>query len=319
MGKGIPPFSHPLTATVDKLGRRIVPKPVFLLYNFTRTDIKTIVIPQAFFGIASALSGPPLTSSSSSTLTILSQTPLVLLWLWLNLLVFTLANQRLPSSIIEDTCNKPWRNIPSGHITPDSTRRLLLAVMLISWALSMALNAWTEFAALAVLIWMYNDLGGAEEHYLVRNVNNALGYFFFGLGALRVAAADAGTDLEPMAYVWSALIAAAVATTIQVQDLQDQEGDEARGRRTLPLVMGDSFCRWSVAISVLFWSTACPFFWNSGYAGYGATVAVGGIVAGRTLLIRGEPKKDERTFAVWCGWLALLYLLPVGKRYALLG
>jgi 4-hydroxybenzoate polyprenyltransferase len=175
---------------------------------------------------------------------------------------------------------------------------------------------------------MYNDLGGAEENFLVRNVNNALGYFFFGLGALRIAAAggnNADSDLQgqssfgPLAYVWTGLVAAAVATTIQVQDLQDQEGDQARGRRTFPLVMGDAVCRWSVAISVLVWSMACPFFWNSGPAGYIALVVVGSIIAGRVLLIRGEPKQDERTFAAWCGWLALLYLLPVGKRYGLLG
>jgi 4-hydroxybenzoate polyprenyltransferase len=309
------------TNTADNIRQSTTSNLAFLLYNFTRTDIKTVVIPQAVFGLAGALCGPPVTAGSSSPPVLLSRVPLVVLWLWLNLLVFTLANQRLPSSIIEDSHNKPWRNIPSGYITVESTRRLLLVVLLVSWALSTALGTWTEFAALGVLIWMYNDLGGAEEHFLVRNVNNALGYFFYGLGALRIAATggiDTGSSFSPVAYWWSGIVAAAIATTIQVQDLQDQEGDRARGRRTFPLVLGDSVCRWSVAISVIAWSMACPFFWELGFLGYAATVSVGSIIAARVLLLRGEPRWDERTFAVWCAWLGLLYLLPVGKRYGLL-
>lgn len=295
------------------------------LHNFTRTDIKTIVIPQTLFGVFSALSGPPLTTAnpSPSSLAVFSRIPLILLWTWLNLLVFTLANQRLPSSVLEDALNKPWRNIPSGRVSPHQARSWLLRAVLAAWLLSALLGCWAEFAALAVLTWVYNDLGGANnEHFLFRNVNNALGYVFFGLGALRIATATDGWsgltkgpgtwDGTATAYVWTGMLGGVVASSIQVQDLQDQEGDRASGRQTLPLVVGDSACRRSVAAVVAAWSVACPAFWELQVAGFVSTLTLGGLVIGRVLCFR-NPVADEKTFAAWCAWLALLYLLPLLK------
>ena len=70
---------------------------------------------------------------------------------------------------------------------------------------------------------------------------------------------------------------------------------------------------------VAVWSIVCPWFWELGYPGYVTTAAVGGFIVARVLGLREKPQDDERTFAAWCAWLGLLYLLPMGKRYGWLG
>ena len=57
----------------------------------------------------------------------------MLLWTWLNTLVFVLANQRLPDAVTEDALNKPWRPIPAGRITMARTRRLLIVAVPLSY------------------------------------------------------------------------------------------------------------------------------------------------------------------------------------------
>lgn len=337
MTKVIPPEPNPLpheqTRQETASLRATVLYHLAILHNFTRTDIKTIVIPQTLFAVFSALSGPPLTIATTtanippSLLAVLCRIPLILLWTWLNLLVFTLANQRLPSSIIEDAVNKPWRNIPSGRVSPDQAKRLLLRAVLAAGLLSFLLSCWYEFTTLTVLVWVYNDLGGADsEHYLIRNANNALGYVFFGLGALRIATTvtvvggrrptkyEGDGYITTTAYVWTGILAGVVASSIQVQDLQDQEGDRRRGRQTLPLMIGDSACRWSVAGAVVVWSVACPAFWALRMAEFAMAMMMGAIVAGRVLFYRNVTA-DQRTFTTWCVWLTMLYLLPLLKSY----
>lgn len=170
-----------------------------------------------------------------------------------------------------------------------------------------------ESMALMGLTWMYNDLGGGEEHFLVRNLNNALGYVFFALGSLRIATGWPEFDLVPTAYVWTAMMGTVVTSTIQIQDLQDQEGDKARERRTLPLMIGDVPTRWLTAVVVMMWSLVCPAYWRLSLDGIMVPFGFGCIVAGRVLCFRSV-KADEGTFGAWCAWLASLYVLPLLKK-----
>ena len=90
---------------------------------------------------------------------------------------------------------------------------------------------------------MYNDLGCAEEHFASRNLVIAAAYTLYGNGALRIACGYKGATVIWRAYAWEAIIAGVIFTTMQVQDLKDQEGDRTRDRRTAPLVLGDSWSR----------------------------------------------------------------------------
>jgi hypothetical protein len=80
--------------------------------------------------------------------TTLSHISHVVCWLWLNLSLLCIANQRLPASI-----------------------------------------------ALIIINWMYNDLGGANENYLIRNFFNAMGFLAFQVGATKVACGAASQSM----------------------------------------------------------------------------------------------------------------------------
>lgn len=72
------------------------------------------------------------------------------------------------------------------------------------------------------LNWMYNDLGGADECYIIRNLIISVAYACYGSGALRITG---GGDFvwSSMTYQWIAMASAVIFTLMQVQDLKDQE------------------------------------------------------------------------------------------------
>ena len=268
------------------------------------------------FGIFSALSGPVLTTNSApQLLTILSRLPLVILWNWINVLIFDLANQRLPGSVLEDSINKPWRPLPSGRITAAQARRLLLAVLPVAFILTLYLGGMEETVAMMVLTWMYNDLGGADENYLIRNVINAFGFMCYSSGATLVACGFGEHQLNRTAYQWLAMIGGIVFSTLQMQDMSDQEGDQARGRGTVPLVLGDGPARWTIIVPVMLWSFLCPLFWALHPYAFVAPVAAGGVVSLRLLLWR-TVESDKLTWKFWNVWISCVYFLPLIKYHA---
>ncbi len=84
---------------------------------------------------------------------------------------------------------------------------------------------------------MYNDLDAANEHYLIRNLINAVAHAAYSSGSARVA--SGAENLNARGWIWLGIVGCVIFSTLQVQDLKDQEGDRARGRSTVPLVWGD--------------------------------------------------------------------------------
>lgn len=103
------------------------------MYLFLCSDFKIIVVPQTVVGCSQALASSIVFASSPSTIyDVLCRIPLLASWLALTTITFNVANQRLPASILEDPINKPWRPMPSGRLSPDGARCLLLALVPIS-------------------------------------------------------------------------------------------------------------------------------------------------------------------------------------------
>jgi 4-hydroxybenzoate polyprenyltransferase len=291
------------------------------LYLFPCNDIPTMITPVTFLGVSGALSGrfyPADTTEAFAS--IISRIPKTFLWVWLNVLLFSISNQRNEESILEDSINKPWRPLPSGRISASQARRLLLmgvpALILIC---TFYVGAPEETILCLLLTWMYNDLGGANEHFLVRNGINSMAYFAYGLGALRVAG-NVGVDaIQAGAFQWLGIISGIILTTMQVQDLKDQEGDRAINRSTAPLYLGDGVSRWTVAVGVLVWSFVSPWYWCLGVDGFAKApvfaipILLGSMVAGRVLLWR-DPKADELTYKGWSIWLMSIFFSPVLAR-----
>ncbi|MCJ1292808.1 hypothetical protein MMC34_004361 [Xylographa carneopallida] len=281
------------------------------LWLFTVSEHSTIVYPWTAFGIFSALAGPALTTNEAPVLwEILFRFPQTLLWMWMNILAFTISNQRLPNSVLEDSVNKPWRPLPSGRITQLQARRLLLAVLPATFFLNMSLGGFEVTLIALVLTWMYNDLGGADENYIVRNLINSCGLVSWSAGTTLVACGNSKYALNTMGYKWLAIEAAIIFTTLHVQDLRDQEGDRVRDRKTAPIVWGDAATRWTIAVPVMIWSLLCPMIWNLGVTGFLVPLLPGGTLAFRVMLLR-TVAADKITWKLWGIWIASLFVLPL--------
>jgi len=272
-----------------------------------------MVLPETAFGIFSALSGPLLTTNRNpEMMDVLARLPKVILWVWANVLLFDIANQRLPASILEDSINKPWRALPSHRITEQQARRLLLAVVPTVFLLSFWLGGGPETVLIMVLTWMYNDLGGADEVYVIRNFINGLGFVCYGSGAATVASGLGTYSKTWDAYVWAAMVGGIVFTTVSAQDLPDIAGDALRGRLTAPLVHGDVAARWSISTPIMVWSFICPWFWGLGWFGYATSVGMGATLALRIIHLR-RIDSDRLSWKMWCFWIVMIYALPLLK------
>lgn len=255
------------------------------------------------------------TNSHPIIMDIILRIPKVFLWTWVNTLVFDFANQRLPESVKEDMLNKPFRPLAAGRISTTQTRRLLLtAIPLVLMTTYCWLGSYEETLLLFCLTWMYNDLGGSDEDFVTRNLIIGVAYTLYGSGALRVALDGRRHTMNNTGRTWSCLVGAVIFTTMQIQDLKDVEGDRSRDRKTAPLVLGDMFARWTIAIPIIAWSVACPAFWGLGVYVSIVPLLLGITVATRVIMLRNF-QADRKSWKLWALWLAVLYTLPALKFY----
>lgn len=292
-------------------------RPSSVLYHarsiwlFTRSDLKTIVVPQTLFGIIAALVLSSAGITQRSWVEILLALPRVGFFVWINLLPFAIDNQRQPDAILEDRHNKPWRTMPSGRMSGAQAKALMFVLYPAAFLVSRWLGGTRQCLALMLLGYAYNDLNLADLSWVTRNGINGLGFCCFASGALEVAIeAPLSGEHHRVIVRWLCMIAAIVFSTVQSQDMADQEGDSLRGRKSMPLEIGDGLARWLTAVPMVVWSAACPLYWQAGVT---SSVVVGGLglgIAYRTLAYRSVPA-DKSTFRMWNAWMACLYMLPL--------
>ncbi|OTA01060.1 UbiA prenyltransferase, putative [Trichoderma parareesei] len=286
------------------------------LFLFTKSDFKTVIVPQSIFAATAALSKTQLTTAgpegpdATKSWDVVSRVPLMLSWLWLNLLVEDIANQRLEGAMIEDAVNKPWRPLPSRRLTPEQARDWLIISIMAAIGLSAFFGGYSASITLMVLIWMYNDLEGSSSGIWIRNALNAGGLMCFSWGAL---ATLSGGELLPRGFAWILVTGAVIMTTVHAQDLPDIEGDMARGRLTMPLTYGETAARASLAAMVMFWSVTCPLFWDASLWGWAASTGIGSTMSVLALQKRGQ-RWDEVVWKLWCLWITVLYMLPAMEK-----
>ncbi|KAJ5090123.1 hypothetical protein N7532_008807 [Penicillium argentinense] len=277
-----------------------------LIWQFTESNVPTFVLPNSSFGILAALAAPRLTDrpdALSVAELLLQALPRVMLFNWANVFVFDLANQRLPEARREDETNKPWRPLPSKLISAEEMRRWMLVAIPAAVAISAVLGVGHQSALILLTTWAYNDLRGGDE--IIRDVIIALGYWLYLSSSLLIAVGP-GHHLSEHGYRWLGMMSGIILTTMQVQDLKDQPGDRTRGRRTVPLVLGETFSRWWIAGCVLVWSIACPLVWRCRLAGYVLPMG-GGLWVGFHVL---QGTNDAAAWRWWCLWQGLVYLTP---------
>jgi 4-hydroxybenzoate polyprenyltransferase len=283
----------------------------YTLWLFTVSDHKSFMLPLACAGLFNFIAGATLNATSIHTHSVfhtLSRVPAVFFWVWLNLLIACIGNQRRPSSVSEDAINKPWRPIPSGRLSPENATSLWKAVHLVAPLLCAYLGALPYTISLLVMGYLYNVLDGAD-HLVFRNLLNACAAVAFVLGGTNVAYAGEPFALNTSAVQWHCMICGILFSSIQIQDLRDQEGDKERGRSTVPILLGDSVGRWTVVLSMLTWSIAVPFFWKLPWWGFLGPCSVGATVCGRLLTMKDVPA-DKKSYNLWGLWVFSLLATP---------
>lgn len=281
----------------------------YSLWLFTFSDLKTIVFPSGAFALFHAVAFS--SEMHVSLQAIFKRMPFVLFWAWINILPFAIDNQRQFTAIREDAANKPWRTLPSKRMSSIQAKRLMLGLYPFAILASIILGGLHQCLVLIALGFWYNDLGGADVGCVTRNLINAGGFICYTSGALDVMLAGMCPPVD--LTNWFAMIGAIVFSTVHTQDMYDKKGDSLRDRKTVPLVIGDSAARMSIAVAMVFWCWACPAVWSAHFVSYTLSVGLGLAVTLRALLKRSVVN-DKRTFRLWNLWLVSLYMLPMASE-----
>jgi len=273
---------------------------LYTLFLFTKSDIKTTVIPITFFAAAAAPEPVPSYILHSA------------FWIWLHVLQFDVSNQTLSPE--EDEHNKRDRPLPSKRMT--LRQALILRWILVPvcwlWSAWYSVEAFYASVALVALTVIYNEFTTHAGHWLLRNCVNAAGFASFEVGATLVATADNRT-MDRVAVLSVCISAGIFATTIQTQDFKDVHGDRLVGRRTLPIIY-PSIARYTVLIGLSSWSILLAQVWNLAWDARVVLFALSTFISYRFMTYNDIPE-DQISFYWYNVWLSLAHALPGYYRY----
>ena len=213
---------------------------IYTLWLFGRDQLKDTIIPSTAFATFAALSGPVLDMDASLlTINVLQRKPVAFLWVWINVLLFCLHNQRRPESVPKDAVNKPWRPIPAKRITAYEITRILFGLYPLSYFFSWYQGVLDPCTLLTFLIIWYNDFGGADCSGAICNFLNTAGFSCFHSSALQIDVGPGYPMLSARVFRWLLSIAGTIFTIIHIQDFRDYPGDCLRGRLTVQFTLGN--------------------------------------------------------------------------------
>lgn len=190
-------------------------------------------------------------------------------------------------------------------------RQLLLAVIPLTLTLNYWLGVGQESCLILLITWLYNDLKGRDG--LLRDALIAIAYGLFNGASLFIALG--GCALDSQGYIWVAIISGVIWTTMQIQDLKDQQGDRSRGLLSMPLWLGDTVSRRLIALFTLAWSLVCVTFWKLPPWGLFAPLGMA-VCVGLQLFSQRSAAADALAWRLWCLWLVTLYLLPLWASWS---
>lgn len=279
------------STSVGVAGRAVV--------EYLRFDVWAGVVPGvAFTAAAAAHAG---LAPGPFVLALLGSTLYFLLYLGVHVLVSQYV------SVEEDRINKPTRPLVSVLVSPNVARLardlILVAFPLLGWVLGVAVWAlmWQT------LVMMYTHLKVFRDQWWVKLCYN-------GVGAIPQLCAGWAmvAPLSPQVWHWIIMVAVTVTLTAQVQDLRDVAGDRATGRRTFPIVFGQTATRVSVLVTagivipVVNYILIMPTSWL-GWAAWIVPSALAMVTALRVIAYRSQ-EGDHRTYRTYEQWYAALQM-----------
>jgi 4-hydroxybenzoate polyprenyltransferase len=232
-------------------------------------------------------------------------TPGMLLWSWSNLTLFNLHDKR--HGIIEDSIKKPWRPLPAKRLTPEQATWAIYCMYPVVLITSLIFGGLGLCVIEAFACLHYNECGGSSSPFL-KNLLNGIGFACFLAGPLEVATGE--SVLQSPALMWMSIIAFAVTTTSHAQDFREMDGDRTAGRKTVPLIIGDTNARLLVAAGVISWNGIACWVWQVRFSGFLAWIMDGAMV-GDFFWDRNK-EGDTRSWKIFPLWLLGLTVIPLG-------
>ncbi|KAK0184457.1 UbiA prenyltransferase family [Armillaria mellea] len=269
-------------------------KHAYTMYLFTKSDVKTILVPVSVFGVVATTEVSP------------HRKIYMIFWVWIHLLQFCVSNQ--VSGIGEDAVNKPWRPLPASRITSEDAYRLRWILLPLCVGLSISQGVSRVGIILSLGIWINNDLG-FDRHWFTRNLCSALGYWAFNHGATSILCAGNRCEIGRHVLVAEMFSSLIVLTTIQAQDFQDIEGDRVLEHHTLPILL-PTVSRNAMLLLLIAWSISLGQMAQLQGLRY-ALFTFSGIAVGYRFVAYRTARQDHKSYVYYNVWLCVVQLLSL--------
>jgi 4-hydroxybenzoate polyprenyltransferase len=275
---------------------------VQLNWSFIRRDLLVSLVPGTLFGTTALLNYP--VDSGWELVVVLGKE---VIYCWLCITTFCISSQIV--GIEEDRLNKPDRPLVVGRITPKGAkwRWIMGMVCLTSFAVMTGTLLWALTWQIGCLLY---DYANGSKHWYGKTLLGGIGV----TSEIGAAWQLVEPTMPAMVWRWMAVIGLYLITLMAVQDFRDIAGDRAVGRRTMPLVFGETRSRWAIAAGyfgfpiVVHYALMVPaglsfgvWVWDLGLAGMSVAIGL------RTLICR-NPQADHRTYVgftvLLCAYLA---------------
>ena len=270
-----------MTPPTGPLRRVLRELDIFL--GFSWRDLTVTLIPGSIFAFGALRSSHQSLAANVSNLLFLT------LWLTLFIYFFALSNQI--TGVDEDRVNKPGRPIPSGKVTMEGAK--------FRWALALLgfllLGACRHTLLAETVTWVlttaFLSLTPGGSHWLGKNFVALIPGTWSLLSASWKAISPKTPEIDRYIFalaVWAGLIA-------QIADLRDVKGDKVVGRRTLPLVFGDSMSRHIIVWTFL--PSCLATLWLGDLLALAPfTLLAVHLILGYRVIQGGGPRYDHNTY-----------------------
>ncbi|KAJ7633398.1 UbiA prenyltransferase family [Mycena polygramma] len=233
-----------------------------------------------------------------------------LVWQELHLIAFEIQNQI--TGLEEDRLSKPTRPLVSGRLTVQTAQKIYLVLIVLSLWNSAGHGLLACSILHLVSMFSYNELGLAR-FWALKSFIGSMGYVCYCWGMTVIF--DHGRPLSRTSIIAVVLSGLIFTTTGHAQDFRDREGDAAIGRKTLAIVLPQTFARWSLMVLMLGWTAGLVYLWGPPTA---VSLLFFALAAYTTIgFVRDYSEKADSVSYKWYNiWLIVAHMLPLFKRFS---
>ncbi|KAJ7173769.1 UbiA prenyltransferase family-domain-containing protein [Mycena filopes] len=225
----------------------------------------------------------------------------------LHLTAFEIQNQI--TGLEEDKISKPNRPLVAGRLSVETAHNIYIALVIISlWnSAEHGVLACSIFHLVAMVA--YNEAACWGVTMIYGGV-----FILCCIGLPLKIYADHGRPLSQTSIIAVVMSGLIFTTTGHAQDFRDRDGDAAIGRKTLAIVLPQSFARWSLMILMFAWTIGLIHFWGPPPA---FSILFCGLAALTTVkFVLNHSIEADRVSYWWYNiWLVAAHIMPLFRRF----